>query len=114
MTATSRGGGGKDDADLAEHCNMYETGIGHTSAVTLFPQGKADCGAMDLSGNVWEWCENWYDGKIKGFRVLRGGSWFDVGPDYLSCSFRFRDASFYRSHYYGFRCVVVLGDSAPG
>lgn len=41
-----------DEKDLAHRCNCDQTGIGHTSAVGLFPGGKADCGAMDLSGNV--------------------------------------------------------------
>jgi formylglycine-generating enzyme required for sulfatase activity len=77
--------------DYQQRCNMDASGIGHTSAVGLFPSGKAECGALDMAGNVWEWCrtkwredyrdyERQVDDALDGDdrRVLRGGSFFVV------------------------------------
>lgn len=53
--------------------------IQSTTAVGIYPSGDAGCGVNDLSGNVWEWCQEVYDPKSKKeyertARVLRGGS----------------------------------------
>ena len=55
--------------------------IGRTTAVGLYPRGASPCKALDMAGNVWEWCLNKYDRAedtaLGGddLRVLRGGSW---------------------------------------
>ena len=80
-----------------------------------------ELGLYDMSGNVWEWCSDWYDSRYyagspelnpkgppsgKG-RVLRGGSWFDR-PDNARTSNRYMNQPTSLVKYYGFRCVKDL------
>ena len=99
---------GDEEKDIAQRCNMDGTGIGHTSAVGLFPSGKADCGAPDMAGNVWEWCEDLY-AKDQPYCVLRGGSWFDDDPRGLRCAYRSSSGPGNRYGLIGFRVVCALG-----
>lgn len=62
--------------------NTSETEISRTSPVGQFLDGTASCGALDMTGNVWEWCSNCYSDPNKvtvdssgDCRVQRGGSW---------------------------------------
>jgi formylglycine-generating enzyme required for sulfatase activity len=68
-------------------------------------------GLYDMGGNVWQWCEDFYDGQ-SGSRVLRGASWFNYNPDYLLSSYRRDYTPGYRFYFIGFRCVLVSGTPA--
>ena len=60
-------------------------------------------GLHDMLGNVWDWCWDIYDAEVYGgYRVLRGGGWFD---EHWSCraSVRRRSHPSFRVDDVGFR-----------
>jgi formylglycine-generating enzyme required for sulfatase activity len=87
--------------------NLKVDNFEYTSPVGSFAANKLDL--HDMGGNVWEWCEDWYDPAAKALRVLRGASWNGSIPDVLLSSFRLNCTPGGRFINFGFRCVLVGG-----
>lgn len=95
-----------DSTDLVN----YSDGSILTAKVMKYPANKL--GIFDLGGNVREWCLDFFEPGESNFRVSRGGSWQDFGDEDLMSSIR--DVELLdTSTTLGFRCVVVVGRSAP-
>lgn len=87
-----------------------------TAEVGKYPANQF--GLYDMSGNVWEWCQDWYEKNAYSFhsrrnpsgpssgseRVDRGGSW-DYEARYCRSASRYGDGPGNTNYYLGFRLV---------
>jgi formylglycine-generating enzyme required for sulfatase activity len=92
--------------------NTAESGLGHSTAVGLYPLGASQAGILDMAGTIHEWCRNAFDDPDNiGFpatpedrRVLRGGSW-GLEQDNARCALRVRYLPSSRNNLIGFRVL---------
>src|SRR5262249_50263853 len=60
--------------------NTEENGLGHSTAVGMYPPGASSVGALDMMGNIWEWCVNEFEIPARvdlsgdNIRAVRGGA----------------------------------------
>jgi hypothetical protein len=97
---------------VEERANTFEARLNRSTAVGMYPEGASPVAALDLAGNVWEWCLNEYDDPAQtgiggeARRVVRGGSWGDLLED-ARCAYRVHDHPGVRDDDLGFRVVCV-------
>jgi len=90
---------------------------GETIPVGGRPAGASWVGALDMTGNVWEWVQDWYGsyvdspsnnptGPTEGdYKVLRGGSWGGTSRNVRSAD-RIHNQPENRAGSVGFRCAL--------
>lgn len=104
----ARSGNFADESAVAYFRNHviegYEDGFDRTAPVGSFAPSKD--GLFDLSGNVWEWVQDSYDGSANAYHVTRGGGWNAYDKSMLRSGYRNVVPAEAQEGFYGFRYVL--------
>ena len=87
----------------------------YASTVGSKPAGVSPYGCLDMVGNVWEWCADWYSQPGQE-RAIRGGSFGQLDYGQGECYSRGKAFPEFPQEHIGFRCVVAdvpCGRGAP-
>ncbi len=91
-------------SDITKVMDGYSDAFVNTSPVGSFAANRF--GLYDMSGNVWQWCADWFE-KDQKHRVARGSSWSYTGRGGMLSSNRPHYTPDARVNRYGFRCVLA-------
>jgi sulfatase modifying factor 1 len=112
-----------NDWDAGKCRNDKNKGGGQTCRVWEYSSGVSGFGTLNQSGNVWEWCKDWYgekyysessagknpEGPATGwYRVTRGDCWCSDDASFFRGAYRINDAPARRLGDLGFRLVRSL------
>ena len=90
--------------NLRDFIPGYRDGHATTSPAGSYPANSY--GLFDMSGNAWQWCEDWYDSSQTG-RVRRSPCWNNGSRFLLLSSHREQNTPSARFSAFGFRCVLA-------